>query len=160
MISGRIDDRQVEEGLGRLETQGTNLLPAMRSIGEIMLSSIEENFLQEGRYSDPDSWRGGSKSWRDLAPSTVEQRRKKGRGAHPILQVGGDLAASFSSHPTDDSVTVGSNKVQAHILHYGGKAGRNHKVTIPARPIIAISEDEVEEIKNTIGDHLMKGVGE
>lgn len=160
MISGKIDDRQVNTGLDRLGKNGTHLLPAMGSIGEIILYSIEENFLEEGRYSDPDSWRGGSKSWRDLAPSTVEQRRKKGRGAHPILQVGGDLAASFSSHPTDDSVTVGSNKVQAHILHHGGKAGRNHKVTIPARPIIAISDDEVEEIKNTIGDHLMKGVGE
>jgi phage virion morphogenesis protein len=159
MISGRIDDREVQVGLDKLLSNGTNMLPAMRSIGEVLLSSIEENFLQEGRYSDPDSWRGGSKSWRDLAPATVEQRRKKGRGAHPILQVGGDLAASFSSDPTDDSVTVGSNKVQAHILHHGGKAGRNHKVTIPARPIIAISDDEVEEIKATIGDHLMRGVG-
>ncbi len=159
MISGRIEDREIQDGLDRLEHQGTQLLPAMRSIGEIMLSSIEENFFQEGRYSDPDSWRGGSKSWRDLAPATVEQRRKKGRGAHPILQVGGDLAASFSSHPTNDSVTVGSNKAQAHIMHYGGKAGRNHKVTIPARPIIALSEDEVEEIRDTIGDHLTRGVG-
>lgn len=42
MISGRIEDREIQDGLDRLEHQGTQLLPAMRSIGEIMLSSIEE----------------------------------------------------------------------------------------------------------------------
>jgi phage gpG-like protein len=155
-ITNRIDDRSVIRGLRKLESRGKNMRPAMEAIGDILVVSIEENFLAEGRYSDPLDWRGGSRSWRDLADTTVAAREKMGRGPHPILQVHGDLAASFDKYTTADSVTVGSNKAQAALMHYGGWAGRGNSVYVPDRPIIAIQPDEIQDMRDTIGDHLLQ----
>jgi phage gpG-like protein len=177
LISTTIDDKAVLTGLSKLHAQGKNLRPVMETIGNILLASTEDNFRAEGRFSTPNSWRGGSNKWTDLKPATVARRKKLGRSAHPILQVRGDLAASFSYQATDTSVTVGTNKTQAHALHYGfngtvtvkshtrkstkGKTytvkSFSRKMYLPPRPIIAVQQDDLEEINHALGNHLLRG---
>jgi len=62
----------------------------------------------------------------------------------------GDLAASITSKYDDNSAVVGTNKVYAAIHQFGGDAGRNKKVKIPARPYLKLTEKDFEEINYTI----------
>ena len=63
-----------------------------------------------------------------------------------ILWEHGDLEGSIHSQATKDSVVIGTG---GHILYdaihqLGGKAGRGHKVTIPAREYLGMNQgDEV-----------------
>lgn len=80
--------------------------------------------------------------------------RKGKKGSGQTLVDTGRLrnSISFSASPLD--VHVGSNVVYARIHQLGGKAGRNHKVTIPARPYLGLSEEDQKEIEALVKDHL------
>lgn len=46
----------------------------------------------------------------------------------------------------NESAVIGSNKVYAAIHQLGGQAGKNKKTTIPARPYLKLTDDNLEEI--------------
>ena len=46
----------------------------------------------------------------------------------------------------NESAIIGSNKVYAAIHQLGGQASKNKKVTIPARPYLKLTDDNLEEI--------------
>lgn len=56
------------------------------------------------------------------------------------------LAASVNTQYDDNSAVIGSNKDYAAIHRLGGKAGRNKKVSIPARPYLKLTDDDYDEI--------------
>ncbi len=116
----------LDAALRRLVERTSDLTPAMREISELLYDQTMENFEREGRPS-----------WLPLAPATVKQRGN----AHPILQRTAGLKSSV--HPFFDAVSagVGVAKPYARIQQQGGKAGRGHKVTIPARPYLPATED-------------------
>lgn len=98
----------------------------MKNIAGILEDSVEENFAQQGRPK-----------WQQLAKSTIEQRTKVNKWPGMILQMSSaGLASSITSYYDDNSAIVGTNKVYAAIHQFGGKAGRNKKVEIPARPYL------------------------
>lgn len=137
-IEIKIDNKAVNEKLLELAKRGENLRPLMKNIAGIFASSTEENFKEEGR---PDKWT-------DLAESTKKQRTKQKKWPGQILQVSGQLAASVNTQYDDDSAVIGSNKDYAAIHQLGGKAGRNKKVSIPARPYLLLTDADYEEILN------------
>ena len=69
------------------------------------------------------------------------------------LQVERNLLGSISPTHTSDTAIVGSSmpfgKGYAAIHHFGGKAGRGRKVTIPERPIFELIDEDFEEIPET-----------
>lgn len=114
--------------------------------------------------------------WVALAPSTVAGRIAMGiGGAHPILnrkgagrygdvdQVGGSLRESFTSkaskysfyEPMPDGVFLGSKHPLA-IYHQTGAhgAGKDHNVTIPARPIVDMTLADAELFSVEIRDFV------
>lgn len=152
MIEIKIESQAVMSALGRLAQAGQNMSPLMRSISTELLSQTEVNFAAEGRPK-----------WLGISRATLEKRvmsrtknkdgaekkgaiRKDGRISKSIgrniggmiLQDTGQLAASISPSSDATSATVGSNKVYAAIHQIGGKAGRGHKATIPARPFLPV----------------------
>ena len=135
-IEIKIDNKAVNEKLLELAKRGENLRPLMKNIAGIFASSTEENFKEEGR---PDKWT-------DLAEITKEKRKKKNKWPGQILQVQGQLASSVNTQYDDNSAVIGSNKDYAAIHQLGGKAGRNKKVEIPARPYLQLTNDDFEEI--------------
>lgn len=135
-IEIKIDNKAVNEKLLELAKRGENLRPLMKNIAGIFASSTEENFKEEGR---PDKWT-------DLAESTKKQRTKQKKWPGQILQVSGQLAASVNTQYADDSAVIGSNKDYAAIHQLGGNAGRNKKVSIPARPYLLLTDADYEEI--------------
>lgn len=145
-IEIKIDNIAVNAKLLELARRGENLRPLMKNIAGIFASSTEENFKEEGR---PDKWQ-------DLADITKEKRQKKHKWPGQILQVEGQLAASVNTQYDDESVVIGSNKDYAAIHQLGGKAGRNKKVKIPARPYLQLTDDDFEEILDATNEYLSK----
>ncbi len=56
------------------------------------------------------------------------------------------LASSITSKYDDESAVVGTNKPYAAIHQFGGDAGRNKKVKIPARPYLKLGDNEFNSI--------------
>lgn len=143
-IEIKVDNKAINEKLLELAKRTENLRPLMKNIAGIFASSTEENFKEEGR---PDKWT-------DLAEITKEKRQKKHKWPGQILQVEGQLAASVNTQYDDDSVVIGSNKDYAAIHQLGGKAGKNKKVKIPARPYLQLSDEDFDEILDAVEKFL------
>ena len=135
-IEIKIDNKDVERKLLELAQKGENLRPLMKNIAGIFASATEENFKNEGR---PDKWT-------ELSEITKKQRTKQKKWPGQILQVSGQLASSISTQYDDDSAIIGSNLDYAAIHQLGGQAGKNKKVTIPARPYLKLTDDDFEEL--------------
>ncbi|PAJ72039.1 phage virion morphogenesis protein [Pseudoalteromonas sp. NBT06-2] len=65
------------------------------------------------------------------------------------------LADSISHNVQGDTLEHGLGEQYAAIHHFGGKTGRNHSVTLPARPIVGIEAIQAQEINDIIDDWLI-----
>ncbi|HOE18397.1 MAG TPA: phage virion morphogenesis protein [Syntrophorhabdaceae bacterium] len=146
MIEIKVEDKKVAQLLKRLEKKGADLTPVMRVIAGIMHDAVEENFEKEGQPK-----------WTPLAKSTKKQRARKGHWPGKILQVSpAGLAQSISQKSDSRSARVGSNKIYAAIQQLGGKAGKDHAATIPARPFLKLPKSHLDTIKKAILSYLTK----
>ena len=143
-IEIKIDDAELQKNLKKLASKAENLRPLMKNISGIMLDSVEENFEKEGRPN----------KWTPLSKSTIRQRTKKGYWPGRILQMRGELASSITSYYDSNSAIVGTNKKYAAIHQFGGDAGRNKKVKIPARPYLKLNDSENVRILGEINKYL------
>ena len=135
-IEIKIDNQEVNQRLLELAQRGENLRPLMKNIAGILAYSTEENFANEGR---PDKWL-------DLSERTKKQRKKSGHWPGQILQVEGRLATSITTQYDDESAIIGSNLDYATIHQLGGQAGKNKSVSIPARPYLNLTSDDLDDI--------------
>ena len=145
MIKIKVDDKEIRQLLTRLQGRLKDMSPVMRKIAGIMHDAVEENFEKEGRPK-----------WTPLSPATIKQRKREGKWPGKILQRSGQLAASISEKYDSHSARVGTNKKYAAIQHFGGKAGRGHKVTIPERPFLKLDGEDYLTIKTVIMEYLKK----
>jgi len=124
----------------------------MAAIGLFYERSVLENFQAE---SAPDGT-----PWERLSATTLQLGlgKRKGFGKRGgltakgerylqgkrILWEHGDLEGSVHSQADQNSVTVGAGGhiPYAAIHQFGGQAGRGRKVTIPARPYLALNEGD------------------
>lgn len=141
----------------------------MDGIGEMMVSSTLQRFEDE---EGPDG-----KAWRPSIRATPSEdtrapvrrgkdgrllkgsgRKIKGRKGGKTLTDTARLRGSIEHRATGDEVTVGSvtgsNVEYARIHQMGGMAGRGKSVELPARPFLGASEQDVEDIREMIGDFL------
>ena len=135
-IEIKIDNKEVEQALLETARRAEDLRPLMKNIAGIMADSTEENFKEEGR---PDKWQ-------ELAEATIKHRKKTGHYPGRILQVEGQLALSVTTQYDNDSAVIGSNLDYAAIHQLGGNAGKNKKVSIPARPYLNLTNEDYDEI--------------
>lgn len=142
-IEIKLDNKEVESRLLDWVKRSENLRPLMKNIAGIMADSTEENFKEEGRPK-----------WKDLSEKTKTARRKIGHYPGQILQVSGQLAMSITTQYDNESAVIGSNKVYATIHQLGGPAGKNKKTTIPVRPYLSLTDDDFEDIIETIEHYI------
>lgn len=142
-IEIKLDNKEVESRLLDWVKRSENLRPLMKNIAGIMADSTEENFKEEGRPK-----------WKDLSEKTKTARRKTGHYPGQILQVSGQLAMSITTQYDNESAVIGSNKVYAAIHQIGGPTGKNKKTTIPARPYLKLTDDDLEKIIYKINKYL------
>lgn len=145
-----IDDARLQARLRRLDDRMTNMTPFFEEVGEIIRTSVVKNFEEGGRYRSPGDWRGGSRKWRPLSVVTLARKRGK-----KILIDSGALLNSINWQADRQGVVIGPNRVYAAIHQFGGKAGRGHKVTIPARPYLVVQDEDLEQINDVLEDYLL-----
>src|SRR6478672_1468068 len=140
-----VDDHQVQQALASLATKTANLKPAFAQVGEYMVLRTQERFKQE---RDPQG-----NPWTKLAVSTLKRKQKKAK-IPKILQQDGDLRKSIVYKASNSQVEIGSNRKYARIHQLGGRAGRGHKVIIPARPYLGVDAVDSAEIQAIVEDFL------
>lgn len=142
----------IEELQGKLERLSKaleNKTPLLRRVANTLQNVTEESF-------DKQASPFGEK-WKPNAPKTLQKKR-----GNKILIQSGLLSQSFTQKVTGTSAQVGTNKEYAAIHQFGGKAGRNRKVIIPARPFMPINKngeipkDLGERLENEVVDYLKK----
>jgi phage virion morphogenesis protein len=148
-ISASIDDQALLGMLNRLRERTGDLTPTMQAIGAFYERRVLENFKAQ---TSPDGtpWKPLSAMTMHLGLARNKGWKKNGylsaRGTRylqgkRILWEHGDLEGSIHSQATKDSVTIGTGGhiPYAAIHQFGGQAGRGRKVTIPARPYLAMN---------------------
>jgi len=132
----------------------------MSSIGEALVSGAVLRFSME---EDPEG-----RKWQ---PS----RRAQTTGGQTLNDTG-RLRDSIDYATTPETVLVGTNAKYARIHQLGGKIRPKSKkrlkfkgiggedvfakeITIPARPFIGISADDLEEVKETIAEYMGNAFG-
>ena len=142
----------IEELQGKLERLSKaleNKTPLLRRVANTLQNVTEESF-------DKQASPFGEK-WKPNAPKTLQKKR-----GNKILIQSGLLSQSFTQKVTGTSAQVGTNKEYAAIHQFGGKAGRNRKVIIPARPFMPIKangdipKDFGERLEQEVVDYLKK----
>jgi phage gpG-like protein len=113
-----VDDRAVSDLIAKAADKFRDLSPLMAGIAQDLHGGVEDTFAIEGP------------NWPDLAETTQRQRARKygeGKAATPKLIQRGDLIRSIIPGHSATEAWVGTNKIYAPILHFGGEI--NH----PAR---------------------------
>ena len=145
----------LDKALGKAAHALGNTQALMESVGEALISGTLKRFDDE---EDPD----GNK-WE---PS----RRATDDGGQTLTDTG-RLRRSVDYAATPGKVMVGSNLKYARIHQKGGTitpkkakklvfTGRDgkkvavDKVTLPARPYLGISDEDLKEVKDTMADFL------
>jgi phage virion morphogenesis protein len=146
-----IDDRDVLDALARLRGQLDDMTPMMADIAMALESETEHRFEQEGP------------GWPRLSERTILDRIKAGKWPGKMLQrSAGGLAPSIESDHGPDYAQIGTANVYGAIHQFGGQAGRERKVTIPARPYLPIDAagQLTSEARETILEILAEHLGE
>jgi phage virion morphogenesis protein len=141
-----VDDKQVRDLFAKIERRGDSPRPALKSIGEYMIRRTFERFSAE---KDPEGI-----PWLPLSEATLK-RKKPGL---KILQGDTNLLRDEINYRVDSSsVGIGTALIYGAIHQLGGKAGRGHKVTIPARPYLGVNDEDLREFALILSDYLTEG---
>lgn len=155
-ITVTVDDAEVRAALERMTAAARNPRPALRAIGQVLVSGTDLSFrAQEDPWGAP---------WAPLSETTLARRR--GTSAH-ILRDTGRLANSISARVTGTAVEVGTNVIYAATHQFGRPTNRFYntprgaRAPIPARPFMPIRGGVVDlpaewrrDILDAIADHL------
>ncbi|AXV78895.1 MULTISPECIES: phage virion morphogenesis protein [Ralstonia solanacearum species complex] len=151
-IDLQVNDTALSALFDRYQDRLTNAEPAMAEIAEILMRHTSDAFAAEG-----------IPKWVDLAESTKAQREEAGTWPGMILHVTGTLADSYTASSGNDYAQVASFLPYAAIHNFGGKAGRGHSATTPARRQIPVDDDQQlipaarEDILAFMVDYLSAG---
>lgn len=135
-----IDDREIHAALTRLIGFGLNPSTVMRDLAEVGESTTKDRF-RDGRAPDGNAW--------------IPSRRVQDKGGKTLIK-SSRLLNSIVSQASADVAQWGSNVVYAAIHQFGGKAGRNRKVTIPARPFFGVNDNDAEILRDIVVMHITR----
>ena len=138
-----LDDPRVIAYLEQLAAAGFLDKAVFTAIGEELLLSTDARFDKE---TDPDG-----RPWEPLNSKYAAWKRAF-HGHDRILKLRGYLRDTLRYQATNVSVAIGSNRIYSAIHQFGGQTGREHKATIPARPYLGVSDDDVAALLEIIED--------
>ncbi len=142
-----IDDKAFTELIRNLKSLNHGRLrTALKAMGNAVHKEVMEAFENE-RSPGGEGW--------DKSDRAEEE------GGQTLSDTG-RLKSSISVSAGADSVEVGTNAIYAAIHQLGGKAGRGHKLELPARPFLP-DEDNMpmdlgQEMLATLTDHIRRAV--
>lgn len=142
-----LEDRQAQAMFDRMQREARSALPLFTEIGSALEATTRERIQTTKRAPDGTPWVA-------LSPEWATRKAEKGYAAG-ILTMRGDLlnSVTFEAGPAYVDIIAGPSEY-ALIHQEGGQAGRGHKVNIPARPYLGISDDDQVEIREATDDWL------
>jgi phage gpG-like protein len=175
-----VDDKAVQEKLKALSDRGNDMSAVFETIGAKILERINRRF-ETSTGPDGVKWKANTAATlaifaSRLAASTKSKRKKDGSlnakglreyaNKKPLI-ASGVLKDKMHLEFTNKMLTIStdvSTRNYAAIQQFGGKTGRGHKVTIPARPYFPIRldgtlyPDEQAKIMEALNEYLMQGL--
>lgn len=175
MIALEINDAQIRAALLSLEAALTDMRQPMDEIGQTMVLSTKTR-MQAGL--SPDGTPFAPRSAVTLARYAAEGKKY---GPKP-LWLTGTMRQNVAHTAQSDSVSWGSNAIQAAVMHFGAEQGEFGAAVgrtkpsekraksqdyfsplpwgrIPGRPFIGISESDGSAITEIIGEWIERAVG-
>lgn len=143
---------EVEQRLNALVRVGAELTPVMEDIGEYLLRTTRDRFVEE---EDPEG-----NAWQPLSEATKARKR---RNVDKVLTRDGYLR-DIVIRASRDSVEVGSPRIYAGTHQFGaergsfGSTGRGSPIPfgdIPARPFLGLSADDRDEIGELVREFIL-----
>ena len=141
--SFKLDWGGLDRALGSAVGKAARTKPVLEEIGEALVSSTVERF-SSSTAPDGTPWEPSQRAEREGGKTLVDSGR---------------LRSSIGYEASSAHVAVGSNVEYARIHQLGGKAGRNHSVTLPARPYLGFSDEDIEEARAILRGHLAAILG-
>lgn len=172
-----VKDDGVQSALKALSARANNMAPVLHTIGEGIVERTKRRF-ETSTGPDGVKWQANSAATLAMLAGRLSGQKSKvkkdgslnaaGQRAYgnkkPLIGESQDLRRQFTISASNGTLTVGSTPIYGAIQQFGGKAGRGHKVTIPARPFLPIHQDgslypqEQSEILKAINAYLMDGL--
>lgn len=156
MIRIEITGDTVTPALDRLSAAMSDLTPVMQDIGELLIRSTRERFV-EGKSPE-------GAAWAPKSPTTLAAYARRGVNApRPLIGETGRLGREISYQAGPQSVEVGSNLIYAAVQQFGaaqgafGRTARGGPIpwgNIPARPYLGLSPEDEIAIIATVDDWL------
>ena len=141
-LSVEVDDAELREQLNRLVFRLANADPILDDIGRRLVTSTIQRFERE-QAPDGTPWK----------PSA----RAEEEGGQTLTDTG-RLRQSITHRVRGDGVEVGTNVVYGAIHQFGGEAGRNKSVTLPARPYLGVDAGDRRAILRIVRRALERAV--
>lgn len=147
-------EQTIREALNqRIARTMRNVMP---DIGEVILTSIEDRFDAQSSETPVFPLDTPAGPWNALEPGTL--KNKKGG---KILMGGqnAELRKQFSYKYDGESLHITNSRMvgtwSLFLIHqFGAEAGKGGVSKIPARPMLALQKEEIEEIINLIREGL------
>ena len=136
------DFKELRGALDQLKERSADAEPAWRDIGEYLLNSHRERFLQQ---VDPESH-----PWKALNP---EYKKRKKKNRDKVLILDGYLRDTLRYRPSSDQVELGTNRIYG-ATHQLGDEDRG----IPARQFLGVSDGDEVEMVSILEDYLTEGL--
>lgn len=146
-----VNDDLVHAAFLALEERVTNAKGFLGGLGEDLVERTKRRF-ETSTGPDGVAWLKNSnvtlgllsdrlgKSYRKKSGALNSKGEARMAGKKPLIDTG-NLRRQIVWQATADTLTVGATPLYAAIQQFGGQAGRNHKVTIPARPFLPVKPD-------------------
>ena len=173
-----VQDQELVAGLQRMLEQAEKLQPYLQAIGDDIVERAKARFeiLPVGQAPDGSPWAPNAQVTLDMLTARLGKGYRKKDGSlnakgekrlaskRPLIGETGDLRRQIVAVATDDEVTIKATTVYSAIQQFGGQAGRNKKVSIPARPYLPVMKDgtlypsEKAAILESINEYLLEGL--
>jgi len=163
-ISIKIDDTQVRAALSKLGNATHDLTPAMRDIGDGLVSRVVDGF-QQGKAPNGEAWeplqqatmlgrlKRSKRNFRKNGRLSAQGRRAASAGFQPLLDTG-NLRNSITRKADKHGVEIGTDVLYAATQQFG-----DERRGIPARPFLpteGLPHDWQAEVVDALALHLEK----
>ncbi len=118
-------------------------------ISEIINRNFDLQGAWNGNASKIDLFSGGTEKWAKLSNSTIKSYSNSRLGITPILYRTGNLKRNIEVGHSNNQIYISSNAPYSIFHQFGTKS-------IPARPFIVLSPDDLEEIYEVIASFLTR----
>ena len=148
-------EEKILKWLAKVEQKSKDNTKLYSELGDILLDGVHDRF-KRGVAPDGRPWQ---KSWRAIAQNG-QTLRDTGRLLNSIITI-----------TKKNNVIVGTDVLYAKLMHFGGTIRAKNKpylvfrtptggwvkrksITIPARPIFGVSEDDAQNMLTAIEEYL------